>query len=116
MLNDAQSVCLSFKITKDLVPVFSLLIDKLGNVTATTLGKINLTAPALIANAPSINMNSGINGAARLGDTVTVIIKSSDIANLGLQASGSNLTQTFPATVSVKGTITSASKTVNIGD
>ena len=109
VLDNTQSVCLQFAITKGSSEVLSLKINKQGNVT-TKFSKLVLNNGT---SATDITINNGTKGVARKDDEVTVTINASDI--IGLVTSSSALTQLKPS-VDVIGKITKASTSTKVGD
>ncbi len=107
VLDDRESVCLKFTITKDSTEVASLKINKKGEVTA-SLPKLVLSNGN---NATDITINNGTKGVARLDDEIEVEI--SGLVSKGVIA-GSGITDGTPYTF--KGKISQASNSVKVGD
>jgi hypothetical protein len=107
VIDDRESVCLKFIITKDSAEVLSLKINKKGEVTA-KLPKLVLNNGA---SATDIIINSGTKGVARLDDEIEVEI-SNLVSNDVIRGSG--LTDGTPHTY--RGKIIQASNSVKVGD
>ena len=126
------ALCVKLTITSPLsplVPLLDLTIDKQGKLDLTVLNNVAVTSLAQMAlkalaqmtlDAPSIILNQGPNGAARLQDTVEVTLTDVEVVSLGLlsTAIGTPISIGPQSVTSVKlrGHITSASNTVKIGN
>jgi hypothetical protein len=105
VLDDTQSICLQFAITKDANKVLSLKINKKGEVF--------VKLPKFILNnglsATDITINNGTKGVARLDDEVEVTAEIGDI-----QVDPGTHKNVSPITL--KGKIINASTTMKVGD
>jgi hypothetical protein len=105
ILDDTQSICLQFSITKDSNEILSFKINKQGNVT-TKLPKLVLNNGG---GATDVTINNGTKGVARLDDEVTVTAKIGDI-----QVDPGTHKNISPITIT--GKITKSSSSVKVGD
>ena len=116
--NSNSALCLKMVVKKNGTELLHISLTKGGELDVTVDGNVNLTSNADVnVEGQNVVLNNGEKGVAREDDEVSVPITATDIASLNLQVVGFGpVTVTGPTSVTVTGTISTASETVKAGD